>query len=52
MDERGLQALMANVRRARDEAGLRSEQARTHALRARERAQQLQAGGRRDRDGA
>jgi hypothetical protein len=46
IDARGLRLIMANVRRARNEAGLRSEQARTYALRARERAQRLHVGGR------
>jgi hypothetical protein len=50
IDDEGLRQLMTNVRRARDEAELRSEQARTFALRARERAEQLHA--RRDRDDA
>lgn len=50
IDEKGLRQLMTNVRRAQDEAVLRSEQARTFALRARERAEQLHAG--RGPDGA
>jgi hypothetical protein len=50
IDEAGLRQLMTNVRRARDEAELRSEQARTFALRARERAAQLHL--RRGGDGA
>lgn len=41
IDEDGLRQILASVRRARDEAELRGEQARTFALRARERAQQL-----------
>ena len=41
IDETGLRHLMDNVRRARDEAELRSEQARTYSLRARAWAQQL-----------
>lgn len=41
IDERGLRLLMRSVRLGRDEAQLRSEQARTFALRARERAQEL-----------
>jgi hypothetical protein len=53
LDARGLRLIMTSVRRARDEAELRSEQSRTHALRARERAQQLHAAaGRRDPDEA
>jgi hypothetical protein len=52
IDAEGLRLIMANVRRARDEAELRSEQARTYATRARERAQQLHARDhRRDPDG-
>lgn len=47
-----LRRIVANIQRTRDEAGLRGESARTYALRARARAQQLQ--GRHDsskRDG-
>ena len=47
IDETGLRQIMATVRRARDEAELRSEQTRTYTLRARERAQRLH-GRRRD----
>lgn len=47
IDAEGLRLIMANVRRARDEAELRSEQARTYAMRARERAQQLHVRDRR-----
>jgi hypothetical protein len=43
MDPTGLRAIAANVRRARDEAQLRSEQARTFAVRARERAETLRS---------
>lgn len=43
IDARGLRLITANVRRSRDEAELRGQQARTYALRARERAQQLHA---------
>lgn len=45
IDESTLRTVMANVRRARDEAELRSEQARTYALRSRERAKQLHGRG-------
>jgi hypothetical protein len=41
MDESSLRKITANVRRARDEAELRSEHARGYALKARERAAQL-----------
>ena len=41
VDETSLRQIMANVQRARDDAELRSEQARTFALKARERAQKL-----------
>ena len=41
IDEAGLRQLMTNVRRSRDEAELRSAHARAHAMRARERAQEL-----------
>jgi hypothetical protein len=52
IDENGLRLVMSNVRRARDEAELRGEQARTYALRARDRAEQLRVRGRRpDGDG-
>jgi hypothetical protein len=43
MDPTGLRAIAANVRRTRDEAQLRSEQARTFAMRARERAETLRS---------
>lgn len=39
IDEDGLRRIMTNVRRARDEAELRSQQAPMFAIRARERAQ-------------
>jgi hypothetical protein len=42
VDDGSLRRIMANVRRAREDAELRSEQARTFALKARERATQLQ----------
>ena len=45
IDEIGLRNIMTNVRRARDEAALRGEQARTYSLRARERAQKLHGHG-------
>lgn len=41
VDEDGLRRIMATVRRGRDEAELRSEEARALAIAARERAQQL-----------
>ena len=42
VDPGGLRLIAANVRRARDEAQLRSEQARTFAVRARERVETIQ----------
>lgn len=45
IDEIGLRHIISNVRRARDEAALRGEQARTYSLRARERAQRLEGRG-------
>ena len=45
IDETGLRHIISNVRRARDEAALRGEQARTYSLRARERAHRLQGRG-------
>jgi hypothetical protein len=43
LDPAGLRVIAANVRRARDDAQLRSEQARTFALRAREHAETLRS---------
>jgi hypothetical protein len=45
IDGTGLRHVVSNVRRARDEAALRGEQARTYSLRARERARRLQGRG-------
>jgi hypothetical protein len=50
IDPGGLRVIAANVRRARDEAQLRSEQARTFALRARERAETIRSHRPRDAD--
>jgi len=52
IDVSGLRLIAENVRLARDEAEVRSQQARSYAVRARERVEKIQTGRRSDRPDA